>query len=494
MSNETSQIIKKSGSLFFFKIVSLFVSIIINAILTRILNPNMYGIFTYFYNYIFFVGIISTLGLDQGLVAFIPILKNKKDQNNLITLVFITVLLISIFFSVLIFLYANYFATLLDRASFGYVIRMMCPLIVLLSLLNLSIGYYKAFSDNKSLIISNNIIFPFSKMLLLLFLFFVQVTNNLYSIVVVNYISLTLVLLYVFSHLIKKITIKIAVKERKYFSDTMIFSLPLLFSGIMGIFLTKIDIMMLGYMISDEVVAIYNVSVLIGTMGNFVLVSVNNMYGSSISRLYNERNMKALSESYKKLTQVVYALNLFIFLIIFMFSEEILGIFGDVYRNYSNVLVVTSLRPFLSCIVGSVGLINIMTGKPIYNLYVQIISIFVNCILNYIFIPDYGPLGASIASVFAVIICNTLAFIFMFKRLRIHPFSFNYLKCLIFVVPFLIISIVNEYITNTNEYLLFFFEAILLFVFCFCIYYMFILNHNEKNKIKDLFVRSNSFL
>tara|TARA_Y100000739_G_C20164072_1_gene264689 strand:- start:87 stop:518 length:432 start_codon:yes stop_codon:yes gene_type:complete len=78
------------------------------------------------------------------------------------------------------------------------------------------------------------------------------------------------------------------------------------------------------------------------------------------------------------------------------------------------------------------------------NLIFQIIFLVLVIITNSVLIPKYGITGAAIATCFSMFIFNLMRFIYVYKKMRIQPFSkMSFLVISVLFVFFLIGKVVR---------------------------------------------------
>jgi O-antigen/teichoic acid export membrane protein len=86
-----------------------------------------------------------------------------------------------------------------------------------------------------------------------------------------------------------------------------------------------------------------------------------------------------------------------------------------------------------------------------YNLFFILFLGVANIFLNYYLIGKYGVIGAAAATMIALALFNILKLVFIYRKFKIHPFSFSTFKImLLFVGLFILLFLINFQI---NPYL-----------------------------------------
>lgn len=242
-------------------------------------------------------------------------------------------------------------------------------------------------------------------------------------------------------------------KEKKIFLKYS-FSL-LLISGI-GLLMKNVDKVMIGYFIDNENVGMYKV------VQNYVsLISVFITpfiaFWPHISKLYNEDKLSEIEKNMKMIVKIVISLVIPMFFIFYFKSDKMMLIFGQEYQNSISryVLLILGFSFLADAISGPIGAILTMTNYAKYVLVNNVISVFINIILNYILIQFYGIVGVAIGTGISIITNNLLS-IYQVKRI-LGIFSYDY-KSLIYLISFSIINyifgmFIFDYVQFQNIYI-----------------------------------------
>jgi O-antigen/teichoic acid export membrane protein len=103
------------------------------------------------------------------------------------------------------------------------------------------------------------------------------------------------------------------------------------------------------------------------------------------------------------------------------FPGFFLGLFGDEFRMVQPVLVILVIGHLLNVSAGLVGTLLNMTGHQHTSAYLLGAALILNTVLNLLLIPQYGALGAGIASVVASVFWNGSAYWYVRKLLAVEP-------------------------------------------------------------------------
>lgn len=129
----------------------------------------------------------------------------------------------------------------------------------------------------------------------------------------------------------------------------------------------------------------------------------------------------------------------FLFYFILFFKKHIILILSSDYSDAQYVAGLLCLSPILYTISETTTLGIVFSGKSYYNIMVSIFSIIPSLLLNYLLIPDFGTIGAGIASGFAyVVFCLSRTY---FSRKCGFKVSFK--KQMLCIILFFVAACIN---------------------------------------------------
>ncbi|MGN1277356.1 MAG: polysaccharide biosynthesis C-terminal domain-containing protein, partial [Floccifex sp.] len=195
-------------------------------------------------------------------------------------------------------------------------------------------------------------------------------------------------------------------------------SIPFVFADLSIVLYNEIDKIMLKNMLGNHQVGIYSIARNVGMLWDFIPLA----FIQSIRPLM----LKAIHEVDKTKIQMLNSAITCITSIICLAANIALLLFGKVYialiyqENYlesSNYLSIFGISVFFS-MVGCIGSIWLL-GKELerYSAYRTIAGAILNGILNYILIPQYGIMGAALATLVTQIFVSII-YLFIINRTR----------------------------------------------------------------------------
>jgi O-antigen/teichoic acid export membrane protein len=103
-------------------------------------------------------------------------------------------------------------------------------------------------------------------------------------------------------------------------------------------------------------------------------------------------------------------------------------LFGEEYASAATALVVLTFATLIQSFVGVGAPTLNMMGQPKANLWNYSIAVVLNIILNVVWIPQYGILGAAYASFFSMMLLGILLSVRIWLLIKLHPFSWKLFK------------------------------------------------------------------
>ena len=180
----------------------------------------------------------------------------------------------------------------------------------------------------------------------------------------------------------------------------------------------------LGIFAENADVGIYNAAARTANLMNFLLVSVNTIAAPKFAELFHINDMQGLKRSAQDSTRLMFWLSLPVFIIVMIFSKNIMGIFGDQFITGTAILMILSTSQFVNVSTGSVGYLLMMSGneKLLRN---NIFGVaIINIILSVWLIPKYGMLGAGVVSAISLTLQNVISLLLVKRKLNFWTIPF----------------------------------------------------------------------
>ena len=185
------------------------------------------------------------------------------------------------------------------------------------------------------------------------------------------------------------------------------------------------DSMMLGAMGPEADVGIYNTALKIASLSASILVAVNSIAMPKYAELFERNDFGLFRNFVKQSSLIIFLLSTPVLIVIVLFPETLLGIFGNEFLSGKNALLILALGQFFSAVSGStIHLLN-MTGRQKISQNILLFTSLINVLLNYFLIPVWGIEGAALATCSTTILWNLLAMFYIYRQFGFVTLPFN---------------------------------------------------------------------
>lgn len=186
-------------------------------------------------------------------------------------------------------------------------------------------------------------------------------------------------------------------------------SWPYLLSALAIVIYMRIDQIMLKEMVGSPEVGIYSAALTLSTTWYFIPIAICTSFGPSIARKKIESE-SSYNRAISRLFTLMWWLTLPLCIVI-AFSAAFLTtiLYGNAYSKSANVLAIHVFAnvPVALGVAQSKWIVN--EGRNVLSLYKTLLGAGSNVLLNFFLIPDYGALGASVATVLSQLISVVLS-------------------------------------------------------------------------------------
>lgn len=425
-------LLKNSSLAFVLQLSGKLFAYLFSLTITQVLGATAWGIFTICFTILNFTVMIGVLGFNSAITRIF----SQKNNNNLNIIAnsykrFIPpIFFINLITTFIIYIYAEYLATTIFHkpylipyikiSAFGII-----PFIFIYinSSILISIKKFKLFSFLR-----------FTSIYLFAFLVFhivilISINNPIAPILsfIIALITTSLIsFYYVYKYILKKYNDT----SKKYISFKAIFkiSFPLMLSSSMIFIMGWIDNFMLGVMVSDKELGLYNICSRLAVLMLFALEAISNISAPKISEIYSSGNINQLKNYTQKTAIFSILVSIPSFLVLFIFPEFILNLFGKEFTYAVTTLRILLIGKVIFSFAGPVNLMMSMTKYEKAAKNIIFFSTILNIVLNYFLINKYGISGAAIATSISYFTWKAISLYFVKKKFGFYsgfnPFIF----------------------------------------------------------------------
>ena len=430
------------GSLFFFitKVAGIALTYLLTWWVSQKYGASKWGVYAFCFSILNILTIVCTLGFDTILIKYVSEYNSKKAfpkiKDAYYKMLRVTIPLISIVSLFLIAFPTIFCQIFLDGKAFEawiQVIGFTLPAYVLFQINNSGISGLK---NMLSYGIFKNI-FLFGCTLVLYFTinrfiapyYFQRFEQSgiliLLSFGITAWLGALLNTIYFFW---KGNLFGTAITHSKNLKEIIKESFPLFLTASIFIIITSIDLLMLSFLKSTAEVGVYDICVKISIATGIILMAVNAIATPKFSEYYANQQMDLLKQSVSQSTKLIFCLSIPILTIIFIWSSGILSLFGEEFIVGSTTLIILAIGQFINAMCGSVGNLLKMTNNQLVFQNILIGALGINILLNLLLIPDYGIVGAAIASTVCLAFWNFVSVYYAKKKLNILTIYIPFIK------------------------------------------------------------------
>ena len=418
MSEETKRFLYHLSFTFFATGIAAIIMFVVNIFATRLLGPEEFGKYGVIISLGQIITIFTTLGLSSILVKYI--IPEKRGVNGILilqTLIFTAVT--SIAALLLFLLFKDVFMSLVNIDNSLFLILMI--LVPFLTFFNIFEAFNKGFLRFKfqaiwQIINAFLIIFAF---LLLFFVFRFQTFSAYILPFLLGYFAYSLITIIYFLRR-REITFNFSKALRNFpdFYKIIVYAKYTFLGGFIWYIISGLDKIFLNKFIGFNETGLFQayLTASITVLGVFYTSLINVFFPTAT----NFKNYRVVFDKIKKLSWLSF---LPMILAEFIIISIILKLYGTQYEYNALYVLLFSLACFFYFWGGTVAWLAYAQGlKGVkYTFYTALFVSALSVVINFILIPQYGMLGATIAFLFSM----TLSFFLYFYILPIEKYVFN---------------------------------------------------------------------
>lgn len=376
------------------RILLMFVNLLESVFLARYIGASLKGELSYINIVSQILFLIGTLGLS----SVYPYLKNKFKNNSTLN----NVITINIFLFIIYTLVSILLINFIDNIELKYIVFIFPTLCFNY---NITCIYTIENPNSKNLIL---IILTLFKIIYLIVLILFTKRSLFWAVTTLLFIPILENIIFLIK-LKYKFNLKIQTKENLF--KLIKIGFIAVFNNILTILFFKLDILMLKNFsnITLSALGIYSIGLALAEKTFFIGDAVKEM-------LLHDLAKKDNNEKVAKLTRLTFFASIILSILIIILSRFIINLlYGEEYLYATHILNISLIGTGFMVFFILVSQYNLVKAKQYFTNLFLIITIIINFILNIIFIPKYGIIGAAVATTISYI-CNAIFFIIYFHK------------------------------------------------------------------------------
>jgi len=196
--------------------------------------------------------------------------------------------------------------------------------------------------------------------------------------------------------------------------------IPLFWVSLLRMVINWTPVLMLGIWVSNAEVGIFSIANRTAMLVNFTLTAVNSIAAPKFAALHQQGNVKALAHIAQNSAKLM-TLAASPMLLLFLFAPEwILALFGAQFIEGGLALSILAMGQFINVVTGSVSAVLVMSGYERLQRNILILCAFLCIVLNTVLIPNFGIIGAALATAITLAAKNLVAAMVVWQRMGIR--------------------------------------------------------------------------
>jgi O-antigen/teichoic acid export membrane protein len=422
---------------------------LIALVLANGLGTEGYGLYVLGISAASLVAGVSLVGLDDAMVRYIAIHAGRDDEEGVSGTLQIGIVVSTItglIAGTVLFVLAGPIANgLLDTPELEPLLRLFAIVVPFLVLSNVLLGTARGFRRMDYAALGEKVVQSLVRLVLVAILALVGHLNVYAAAVALGLAdvaaSVTLVTL-----LQRRFEIHRAFRRgaRRDVREILRFAIPLWLAGLLRQFRRNVQSILLGTMATVSSVGVFSI---VGRVSSVASVSSLSIYVSSrpaMAQLHDRGDRETLTGLYTATTRWTLGLNLPFFLVMVLFADPLLLLFGEDFGEGATALTIMAFGELVNAGTGTCQGMLDMTGHTRAKLANTVLWTVLLIGGSALAIPRWGIVGAATASFVAIAAVNVAALIEVRVLERIQPYDRTFWKPVVAAVGALVVGIVVQ--------------------------------------------------
>lgn len=425
---------KGSGIAFFGSLFEYAFRFAFSIVITRSIGAEQFGLYTLALTAVTFAAAVADLGLSIGVMRFVPIFAQERDEAGLWGLLQSTAALvgtISLFMAGGVFALADPLAErLLHEPSLAPLLRLASVAVPLGALTTVAVEATRGFKQMQYKVYAQDIAFQMVKFVLTVIL--LSLGLGVFGALMAHVTALTVAIGLLVYFLHRLFPLNRPLRSARWDVGSLLrYSLPLYLSEFIRSSSGRIGTLLLGMMGAAVSVGVYAVASRVSDVGSLFLLSIASVSMPIVSDLYHRKDHAKLGSLYQTVTKWSLSFNLPFFLTVLLFAKPLLSVFGMDFSAGAASLIVLSLGILAKAAIGIPGVLISMTGHSKLFLLNSIVTVIMTLVFQLLLIPRWGVFGAAMAATISLTFDNALFLLEVLILFRLWPYNWSFLKPLI---------------------------------------------------------------
>ncbi len=400
-------------------------------VLAKALGASNYGLYNLAVSASFVFSGVADFGMEAAMERFIAVYRRRDDHHGVrgsiqvgvwVTLVF------SLFLTLVMLLFSPWLAaTLFHEPDLKILLQLFAFIVPVLALTNILSAVARGYKRMDHSAFAYDFVQPLVRVVLIVILAFIGLDAMAASIIFgISYVAALIVLIRLTRREMRLRTP--TVPPRRDVKDLTTFSLPFWLTSLMTKIRRNLQALLLGAFNSATSVGIFSLVSSANLIGRISNLAISTSMRPVLAELFDADDMEEMDRLYKTTTRWTLTLNLPIFLVMVIYPEPILALFGKSFVAGAAALVVLAGSELANAITGTCGSIVDMSGKGVMKVVNKVVLIGLLIGGNLLLIPPFGVMGAAWAVLGGTVAINLIRVVEVWWFARIQPYDLRILK------------------------------------------------------------------
>lgn len=398
--------------------------------LARMYGPSLSGLYALGATLIMMAGLLSQLGMNQGVLRWIPYYRSHGDTARVrgtILLALCAVFSASLVLTVLIFFGAGFLAdTVFNKPSADAVCRAFAVSLPFFAITTISVWITQGFHTQRYALIEQIQRSLINLVLIVVFYFLgAQIMGAVAAFVLSTAAGAVLAvrgLKRMFPMLLDR-SIPPKFEPRTLFSV----SIPMIVANFAERANSWSMLIVAGVFVTSENLGIFNAASRTALLSSLVLWAFN-AFTPIVASLYGRGEHEDLNRLCRDVSRWSLTGSLAIFLLTSLLAKDIMAIFGPEFISGWVVLLIISTGELFNSSTGPSNRILAMTGHQGIVMLTTVGSATTTLILGLVLIPRYGITGAGVSTAIGLVASNIVSLFYLKRLLGLWLYSLGSLK------------------------------------------------------------------
>jgi O-antigen/teichoic acid export membrane protein len=400
----------------------------VEVVLARGLGPAAYGVYALAWRIAQLLATLVTFGSVPTLQRYLPAYRDDPDRRAVVAgLAYATTVTFGLLMAAGIWVAAPWLDDLtVGRPSFVSTMRVFGALVGLLGVVTVGAAIFRAVGAARGEVTFNKLLRPAARLVGAVAALWAG-----YSVVGVagGILVCTGVLAVAVVPLAARTTgitptFRGARGEARRFFDH---AAPVAMSSLGSIFQNRIDVLLVGALLSAAAAGVYNAVLVLVTVAWIPLLSFNQLLPPVASDLHADGRVETLDAVYSSVTRLIVTTVVPILAVLLVYGRALLAVFGPTFTQGYVPLVVYLGGVFVGSAVGATGWLLMMTDHQYARMALDWLLAALNVGLTYAFVLRFGLAGAALGTSLAIAIQNWIQVLLLRRFEGLWPFDRSFL-------------------------------------------------------------------